>query len=161
MFLQKKIYRLMTTFAMMFLLAAPLFAQEFSGEYLPVFYVSDSRESVDFYGKLGFRVNSYYDYEAGKDVEVWTKQSPPIYIEMLAADFKFALHLTPEDQELVVGGMRHYFGVADVDAHREFVTGNGITASKIYDRPWMRMFYVRDPDGHVLFFFTRPEDAEK
>ncbi len=133
---------------------------EFTGEILPVFYVSDSRKSLTFYQNLGFRVDNFYDYDAGEEVGTWQKESPPIYAQMDAGGQKFALHLIPENDSLKVDGMKHYFGVSDVDAHHKLVVDNGISASKIYDRPWMRMFYVEDPDGHIIFFFTRPDSSD-
>lgn len=132
---------------------------DFTGEILPVFYVSNSRESVSFYEKLGFRVSYYHNYDTGEHLAEWNKKTPPIYVEMKSGSQKFALHLIGENDTLEVDGTKHYFGVRDVGVHHTLVLRNGISASKIYDRPWMRLFYVQDPDGHVLFFFTRPEDS--
>ena len=129
----------------------------FTGEILPVFYVSDSRVSENFYRRLGFEVTYYHDYETGQALTVWTKAEPPIYIEMKAGELRFAIHLITEGDLLAVDGMKHYFGVRDVDVHHRNVIENGIPAGEIYDRPWMRMFTVTDPDGHALYFFTRPE----
>ena len=56
---------------------------DFTGEILPVFYVSDSRVSEDFYRRLGFTVTSYYDYDAGESVTEWTKETLPIYIAIV------------------------------------------------------------------------------
>lgn len=133
---------------------------DFTGEILPVFYVSDLRKSLTFYKNLGFRLADSYEYfESGEDT-IWTTEPAPYYLEMEAKGQKFALHHIGKNDTLKVGGMRHYFGVRDVDAHYKLVVDNGVAASEIYDRPWMRMFSVKDPDNHVLLFFTRPDSLE-
>jgi uncharacterized glyoxalase superfamily protein PhnB len=131
---------------------------EFTGEILPVFYVLDVREAVAFYRRLGFRFNHFYDHHGGGSVTEWTFDDAPLYAEVASGDHLFALHKAADPDALAVNGMRHYFGVTDVDRHREQVVGTGIEAGEMIDRPWMRMFSVHDPDGHELFFFTRPEE---
>jgi catechol 2,3-dioxygenase-like lactoylglutathione lyase family enzyme len=128
----------------------------FTGEVLPVFYVTDVRRSVEFYGRLGFEFRHYFDYDEEREVPEWTRAERPIWALFSAGGFEFALHLTQSGDELVVVGNRHYFLVEDIDAHYGMVTGRGIEAGPLIDRPWMRMFEVVDPDGHQLFFGTRP-----
>ena len=130
---------------------------EFSGEILPVFYVSDVIKSVTFYHEgLGFNFNHFWDYSKNEPVYEWTGDEPPVYAQMGAGAQKFALHLYRSDEELTTHGLIHYFGVQDVEAHYRNVQKQGIETSSLIDRPWMRMFSVRDPDGHRIFFFTRP-----
>lgn len=130
---------------------------DFTGEILPVFYVRNLPASVVFYQKLRFRFDHYYDHHTGGSISEWKYDDSPLYAEMWSGEHRFALHQASAPDSLVVGGMRHYFGVRDVDAHYAKVKGNGIKASDIVDRPWMRMFTVTDPDGHVLYFQTRRE----
>ena len=74
----------------------------FTGEILPVLCVSNSRESVSFYEKLGFQVSYYYNYDTGEHRAEWTKKTPPIYVEMKSGSQKFALHLIGENDTLEV-----------------------------------------------------------
>ena len=129
-----------------------------TGEILPVFYVKDVARSVEFYrDKLGFKFNHYYDYEKSKQVTEWKSNEKPIYAQMAAGSQIFALHLYRTPDELNNAGTIHYFEVKDVDAHYKWVTSKGAKPEPLYDRPWMRMFRVIDPDGHVIFFYTRPK----
>jgi catechol 2,3-dioxygenase-like lactoylglutathione lyase family enzyme len=130
----------------------------FTSEILPVLYVKDVLRSVEFYrDSLGFDLHSYYDYELGKEVKKWTKDTPAIYAGMGAGDQKFALHRPGDPDTLAVGGARYYFGVEDVRAHRQRLIERGVDVSEIFVRPWMTMFAVEDPEGRLIFFFTRPE----
>jgi predicted enzyme related to lactoylglutathione lyase len=129
----------------------------FTGEVLPVLYVTDVKRSVEFYRQLGFEFRHYFDYDEEKEVPEWTKDDPPIWALFAAGDFSFALHLTLNTDEFIVGGTRHYFLVEDIDAHHRTVTERGVEPGPLIERPWMRMFQVIDPDGHELFFGTRPD----
>jgi catechol 2,3-dioxygenase-like lactoylglutathione lyase family enzyme len=135
---------------------------QFTGEILPVFYVRDVLASVEFYvDKLGFTCHHYYDHVTGESVFEWTRTEPLIYAEMRAGDQKFALHRASQPESLMVGGMRHYFGVTDVQKHHRVALQRGLEAGDIIERPWMHMYRVEDPDGHELFIFTRPPEAEE
>jgi catechol 2,3-dioxygenase-like lactoylglutathione lyase family enzyme len=130
---------------------------KFSGEILPVFYVSDVLTSVAFYrDKLGFNFQHYWDYSKNKPVYEWIDDEPPVYAQMRAGTLKFALHLYGSGENLSTNGMLHYFEVQDINEHYLQVKERGIELSPLIDRPWMRMFSVCDPDGHRIFFFTRP-----
>ncbi|MHC4414788.1 MAG: VOC family protein [Planctomycetota bacterium] len=130
----------------------------FTGELLPVFYVTDVAKSVRFYrDALGFELHHFFDYEAGRRVAEWTKPTPPIWAEMAAATQTFGLHLTQNKDGFVVGGMRHYFLVRDVEAHHRRVKSNGVDVGPLLDKPWMTMFMVTDPDGHEIFFGTQKD----
>jgi uncharacterized glyoxalase superfamily protein PhnB len=139
----------------------PASTVRFTGEILPVFYARDVLKSVDFYSRqLGFQLNHFHDYESGESVPTWDKPNPPIYAELDAGGQKFAIHRASVPESLTVSGMRHYFGVRDVDQHYRSVKRNGVDVGELLDRPWMRMFSVVDPDGHRIFFFTRPESED-
>ncbi len=131
----------------------------FTGEILTVLYVKDLQQSVAFYRDvLGFRFDHYYDHHSGGSTVDWSYDDSPVYAEMWAGPSRFALHLAKNDYETRVGGSIHHFSVSDVDAHSKAVTERGGTPSEMIDRSWMRMFSVEDPDGHRLFFQTRPEE---
>jgi len=131
---------------------------DFTGEILPVLYVRNLPASVNFYQQLGFRFDHYFDHHTGDSVNEWKYEDSPLYAEMWAGSARFALHKASSSDSLVVGGARHYFGVTDIDVHYERVKGNGIHVGEIINRPWMRMFSVVDPDGHELYFQTRPKE---
>jgi len=135
---------------------------EFTGEMLPVFYVTDVGRSVAFYrGVLGFEFHHFWDYDQSKGVRQWAAADPAVYAEMAAGGQKFALHLAREPYELQVGGVLHYFHVRDVDAHHRAVGEQGGEPDALVERPWMRMFSVHDPDGHKLFFYSPPRTREE
>jgi lactoylglutathione lyase len=127
---------------------------DFTGKILPVFFVTDVLRSVDFYLALGFEFRHFFDYAAGEKVQEWLSDEPPIWALMSAGPQTFALHRVPDSVDLVVGGMRHYFLMPDVDRHYERVQALGIETGELADRPWMKMFSVTDPDGHLIFFGT-------
>jgi catechol 2,3-dioxygenase-like lactoylglutathione lyase family enzyme len=126
----------------------------FTGKILPVFYVKDVLASKKFYQSLGFEFHHFFDYTAGEQVSEWTSEEPPIWAEMAAGHQTFGLHRMLDGKKLIVGGMRHYFLVEDVDAHYKFVKNAGIETGTLIDKKWMKMFSVRDPDGHEIFFGT-------
>lgn len=134
-------------------------AQEsvFTGEILPVFYVKDVQASVSFYKELGFKFNHYHDYEKNASVKEWVKANPPIYAEMQAGTQKFAIHLLPGDTSgFFSRGTRHYFEVKDVRSHFFKLKKEGLAKGEIIERPWMIMFSITGPDGHSIYFYTRP-----
>jgi catechol 2,3-dioxygenase-like lactoylglutathione lyase family enzyme len=126
----------------------------FTGEILPVFYVTDVLKSVEFYKAVGFEFHHFFDYGEGKRVQEWTKEEAPIWAEMAAGSQTFGIHRIGEGVKLTVGGMRHYFLVEDVDAYYRLVQAAGIETGEMIDKPWMKMFAVHDPDGHEIFFGT-------
>lgn len=151
------------------LLACPAFAQsqsdkpaesQLTGEILPVFYVADVRASVEFYRKAGFSFHHYWDYDAGRGVKEWKDAKPPVYAEMAAGPLKIGIHLEPDDGPSRVT-TRHYFRVKDVEAYRKRLAERGIEVGKLHDLPWMKMFSIHDPDGHLISFFTPPEKDRK
>ncbi|MBU1049088.1 VOC family protein [Candidatus Bipolaricaulota bacterium] len=126
----------------------------FTGVILPVFYVRDTSESVRFYRDIcGFSVVSYYDTERGEEVETWEREDPSLFVRLRAASQEFGLHLR-RDESSGVAGTKHYFEVSDVDQHHREMATRGGHPGKIDDLPWMRLFEVIDPDGHVLVFQT-------
>ncbi len=126
----------------------------FTGEILPVFYVTDVLKSVAFYRAVGFDFHHFFDYSEGERVQEWREEEPPIWAEMAAGSQTFGIHRIGEDKKLTVGGMRHYFLVEDVEAHYRLVKAAGVETGELIDKPWMKMFSVEDPDGHEIFFGT-------
>jgi catechol 2,3-dioxygenase-like lactoylglutathione lyase family enzyme len=130
----------------------------FSSEILPVYYVKDVCKSVEFYRDiLEFEFYSYHDYDTNESVKEWTKGSPAIYAELGIGSQRFALHLPRYPDSLVIGGTRLYIGVNDVRQYRSMLEEKGVEVGQIREYPWMTLFRVVDPDGHLLFFFTRPD----
>jgi catechol 2,3-dioxygenase-like lactoylglutathione lyase family enzyme len=134
----------------------------FTGNILPVFYVTDVMKSVEFYRDiLGFEFKHFYDYDKNEQVKTWESDKPPIWALMSAGDQEFALHLGKSEYELTVGGVVHYFEVTDVKSHYEMVRKrNNLEMSELIEKPWMTMFWVLDPDGRKLFIQTPPEEGE-
>ena len=90
--------------------------------------------------------------EANAYVEQWTADAAPSYFELSAGGQKIAVHHSEE--EVGTGGAIYHLEVADIDALHATVTDAGIEAKPPADTPWKwRMFFVRDPDGHVLGFY--------
>ena len=132
----------------------------FTGDVKLVLYVADVRRSVEFYeGALGFKFHHFHDYTTGESVKEWTRSEPPIYAEMSVAGRRFGIHLpsSPQDKRCV-GAAKLYFRVKDLDSHHRRVNAWGAQPGPVRDKPWMRMFYVTDPDGHRIYFAST-EDA--
>ena len=68
----------------------------------------------------------------------------------------------PQLPEGVVGvGSTHHFALAvdsaeELDAWRDYLRGQGVECSDVFERGGFRSVYVRDPDGHVVEIATRP-----
>ena len=134
----------------------------FTGEVLPVLYVTDVLRSVEFYcGALGFELHHYFDYESGEQVREWTQEAKPVWAEVAVGDFAFGIHKIADGEELVVGGSRHYVLVEDVKAHRARVSSHGVAVGPLRLKSWMHMFKVTDPDGHEIHFGERPSSASR
>jgi uncharacterized glyoxalase superfamily protein PhnB len=137
-------------------------SSQFTGTILPVFYVKDVLASVRFWrDSLGFECHHFYDYETGGSVKNWTKDIPALYAEMRAGPLKFALHRASQPDSLIVGGMIHYFEVTDVYRLFDDLQHRGVETSPLQEKPWMNMFRVTDPDGHAIYFYTRPAGWEE
>ena len=57
-------------------------------------------------------------------------------------------------------GSTHHFALAvesaeELDAWRDYLLGQDVECSEIFDRGGFRSLYVRDPDGHVIEIATR------
>jgi catechol 2,3-dioxygenase-like lactoylglutathione lyase family enzyme len=117
--------------------------------------VADLRRSEAFYRNvLGF--------EAAGDGEL---VSGPARITLVAADAAHDSRGTPRPR----GAAILFLQTADVAAMREFVAARGGEPSEVERVNWikMRMFQVRDPDGHALWFGQsyhepdRPQDPKR
>jgi glyoxylase I family protein len=68
----------------------------------------------------------------------------------------------PELPEGVVGvGSTHHFALSvdsaeELDAWRDYLRGQDVQCSDVFERGGFRSLYLRDPDGHVVEIATRP-----
>jgi uncharacterized glyoxalase superfamily protein PhnB len=117
--------------------------------------VADLRCSEAFYRDvLGFEVRGNGNVESG-----------PARIELVAADAAYDGRGTPRPR----GAAILFLQSADVAAMREFVAARGGEPSELERVNWikLRMFQVRDPDGHTLWFGQsyhepdRPRDPKR
>jgi catechol 2,3-dioxygenase-like lactoylglutathione lyase family enzyme len=58
-------------------------------------------------------------------------------------------------------GATHHFALSvetadELDAWREYLGGQGIEATDVFERGGFRSIYLRDPDGHIIEIATRP-----
>jgi catechol 2,3-dioxygenase-like lactoylglutathione lyase family enzyme len=58
-------------------------------------------------------------------------------------------------------GSTHHFALAvdsaeELDAWREYLRGQGVECTDVFERGGFRSLYVRDPDGHIVEIATRP-----
>ena len=62
----------------------------------------------------------------------------------------------------VVGtGSTQHFALAvesaeELDAWRDYLRGQGVEATDVFERGGFRSIYLRDPDGHIIEIATRP-----
>jgi catechol 2,3-dioxygenase-like lactoylglutathione lyase family enzyme len=68
----------------------------------------------------------------------------------------------PQMQEGSTGiGSTHHFALGvdsgeELDAWRDYLRGQGVEATDVFDRGGFRSIYLRDPDGHIVEIATRP-----
>ena len=64
-----------------------------------------------------------------------------------------------DDGRVGVGTTHHFaFVIETADelaAWRDYLRGNGVECSEVFDRGGFRSIYFRDPDGHILEIATR------
>ena len=137
-----------------------ILSSNFTGDQLTVFYVSDVLNSARFYGRLGFELDGYYDYEESQYYKEWPLDRPPGWAQVTAGPIRIGLTLAESEAENRTAHTRHYFIVEDVDKHYQAVMANGLKPQPMDDRPWMRFFDISDPDGHTLVFGTRKPEHE-
>jgi glyoxalase family protein len=58
-------------------------------------------------------------------------------------------------------GSTHHFALAvdspeELDAWRDYLRGQGVDVTDVFERGGFRSLYLRDPDGHVVEIATRP-----
>lgn len=125
-----------------------------TGEILTLLYVTDVRESVEFYEALGFDHYYYYDYKLDEYVLEWTSSYPPEYAEMTSGAIRIGLTTADEPDPVYGGGVRHYFIVDEVENRFARVKEKGVvpTPDEVERRPWMDFFTTSDPDGHQIVF---------
>lgn len=122
-----------------------------TGRFDVMLYVKDVARSFDFYvNTLGFGSRGFWD-EKARD---YVPESPADadYVALTAGTQPIALHATKE--EIRGGEAVLHFEVEDVDRFHAMLAERGIEAREPADLPWgWRMFFVRDPDYHILGFY--------
>jgi glyoxylase I family protein len=58
-------------------------------------------------------------------------------------------------------GAAHHFAIAvdsaeELDAWREYLRGQGVECTDVFERGGFRSIYLRDPDGQIIEIATRP-----
>jgi glyoxylase I family protein len=58
-------------------------------------------------------------------------------------------------------GSTHHFALAvdsgeELDAWRDYLSGQGLEVTDVFERGGFRSIYLRDPDGHIIEIATRP-----
>jgi len=58
-------------------------------------------------------------------------------------------------------GSTHHFALAvdspeELEAWRDYLRGQGVESTDIFERGGFRSLYLRDPDGHIVEIATRP-----
>ena len=124
------------------------------GNLRAMVYVSDLKQSVDFYAKLGFKSKGYWNQAAGKVVMEFDAANPPQYTEVAAAGVEIGLHVAeepvPDDHTTYL-----YAQVDDIDQFYAAVGQAGIKSSPPTKQPWgWRMIYLSDPDGYPWGFYS-------
>jgi predicted enzyme related to lactoylglutathione lyase len=132
----------------------PELSSVFTGQLIFPIYVSDVRRSAEFYRDVfGFEFLGYYDYDRNAYVCVWSDSIPPTYAGFRAGDQTFGLHKPAnESQETCIGCGRYYFRVHDLEEHHERISALGVEISRIHSSALLTRFFVRDPDGTLVFF---------
>jgi catechol 2,3-dioxygenase-like lactoylglutathione lyase family enzyme len=60
-------------------------------------------------------------------------------------------------------GATHHFALSvssgeELDAWRDYLRGQGVESTDVFERGGFRSIYLRDPDGHIIEIATRPLD---
>lgn len=108
---------------------------------IPFVQVADVDHSIAFYKQLGFDVTDTYVHEGKLDFAALESASAQVMLVRAGG------RIDPRQQ-----GVRFYLYAEDLDALRNHLTANGITAGPIGDgTPGPdREMTVRDPDGYCL-----------
>jgi catechol 2,3-dioxygenase-like lactoylglutathione lyase family enzyme len=125
----------------------------FTGKSDIMLYVSDFEQSADFYTRvLAFGVEGFWSDEKHGYFGSYEEAAPCAYVKLTAGGAGVALHVA---DDVAGGGGVYHFGVEDVDAYRQGILDRGGAPGEAKDFPWgWRMFFVKDPDGHLLGFYT-------
>lgn len=111
-----------------------------------LFYASDLNKTVDFYRKLGFKVEILEDA-----ARIKLGDFTLAFIDENKTSIKNESGMKPKGL-----GIYNYVEVANVDAYFTWLKNNGIEPrTEPRDWPWgKREFVVKDPDGYKLVFFS-------
>jgi predicted enzyme related to lactoylglutathione lyase len=109
-----------------------------------VFYVSDLDESLSYFtAKLGFT----YD----------PTQDTPIFRQLSDGGSGVGIGLVQAGEQTgAPGTIALYFKTADIGSLRAAITGKGVEATPIVQRPFGSIFTVSSPDGHLLTMLQPP-----
>ncbi len=131
----------------------------YSGHLSIMLYVSDLKQSVEFYHeKLGFGFTGYWDDVNHRVTDNYEEANRPGYASVKVGESKIGLHLDPSFE---AGPRRFEFHVEieNADAHYAELQAKGLDLTEPKDESWgARMFSVTDPDGHVLDFLQPLEE---
>lgn len=118
---------------------------------IPVIAVSLSARAEDYYCRvLGFEKKSTYRPDNSK--------SDPCYLTVARDEVRLHLESFRPDR---AGKTDTFIWVADVDRlHGEFSKRGAVVQLPPTDQTWgNREIHVKDPDGNVLVFATKPANA--
>jgi catechol 2,3-dioxygenase-like lactoylglutathione lyase family enzyme len=117
-------------------------------------YVKDLDRSVRFWrDALGLRNAAFWSDDEHRYVPDFEKAGAPCYAVLDAGGFRVALHRS--DEPVPAGGFYLHLEVRDVDEAFRSVRARGVECGPPEDFPWgWRMFFVRDPDGHLVGLYT-------
>jgi catechol 2,3-dioxygenase-like lactoylglutathione lyase family enzyme len=121
---------------------------------MPLLHVSKAQAAVDFYVRLGFRI----EYANGPLVSLGSPHADPCYMALSRDGVWVILSSYPGDG--VAGGVVN-FHLDDVDAlYDEFVSAEIPVDLAPVDQTWgTREMYVRDPDRNSLRFIAQQTKA--
>jgi catechol 2,3-dioxygenase-like lactoylglutathione lyase family enzyme len=121
---------------------------------IPLLHVSNAQAAVDFYTRLGFRI----EYANGPFAGPVTPHEDPCY--MAVSRDGVWINLSSFSGDGVAGGVVN-FHLSDVDAlYRQFVAARVPVDVTPVDQTWgTREMYVRDPDRNCLRFIGRQTQA--
>jgi len=109
-----------------------------------VFYVSDLGKSLSYFTeKLGFTHDP--------------TQDGPVFRQLSDGGSGIGIGLVLASRETPAPGtIELYFKTADIDGSRAAITGRGVEATPIEQRPFGSIFTVRSPDGNLLTMLQPP-----
>lgn len=117
---------------------------------IAILYVKNVKESKDFYvNKLGFHLLDFLSSESFVTlVSDPNDQRPLIALQ----DIKTTNIVDKENFKAESSELG--FIVDDVDSTWEQYKSNGVECKEITNESFGRVFYINDPEGHIVSFYT-------